>query len=163
MTKPARRSESSANVALLQEVWLLAFSTPDKPLNIPCGTKEEAYRMRMALYNAVRNAKKYPEDYPALFEAVDNCEVVVRSDDDTTIIVRRKALSPRMMALRQILVARGITLPEEQELVAGEKREVQASVERVMERLKADAPADLPFPPPVQPAISNPFFSRDKQ
>ena len=163
MTKPARRSESSANVALLQEVWLLAFSTPDKPLNIPCGTKEEAYRMRMALYNAVRNAKKYPEDYPALFEAVDNCEVVLRPDDITSVIVRRKALSPRMMALRQILTSRGIALPEEQKLVSGEKREVQASIERVMERLQADAPADLPFPSPAQPAISNPFFSRDKQ
>lgn len=161
-----RRSDSSANIALLQEVWLQAAQS-DSPMRIPCGEPTEAHRMRMALYNAARNAKKFPTEFPTLFEAVDACEVVFDAKDPTVVLVRRKELSPRMAAVKRLLEAQGITIQEEKLTLSPASKELEASMSRLNERLKElplkpsdptddDSPAD-------QPRIPNPFYSRDKR
>lgn len=161
-----RRSDSSANIALLQEVWLQAAKA-DEPMRIPCGEQTEAHRMRMALYNATRNAKKFPAEFPTLFEAVDACEVVFDSKDPTVVLVRRKELSPRMAAVKRLLEAQGITIKEEKLTLSPASKELEASMSRLNERLK-DLPIEPSDPPDEESAsgqsrIPNPFYSRDKQ
>ena len=164
----ARRSDSSANVALLQEVWRQGNASPDG-FRLPCGSKEDAFTMRQALYNAVRNAKKFPQDYPELSQAVTNCEVVHDPKDETTLIVRRKELSPRMLRVKQLLEARGIAV---EDALSGttQSREMAASAERMLKELSKPqsieepvvAPDGTPLSvPTAPPAISNPFFTRD--
>lgn len=162
-----RRSDSSANVALLQEVWRQGNASPDG-FRLPCGTKEDAFTMRQSLYNAVRNAKKFPQDYPELSQAVMNCEVVHDPKDETTLIVRRKELSPRMLRVKQLLEARGVAV---EDALSGttQSREMAASAERMLKELQgasADSPVVAPDGTPLSvpsapPAISNPFFTRD--
>lgn len=164
--KPAaRRSDSSANIALLQEVWRQGNNLPEG-FFLPCGTEADAFTMRQALYNAVRNAKKFPHDYPTLAPAVLNCEVVYKDGDKTTLHIRRKELSPRMLKVKQLLEASGV---EVEPALSGtaQSREMAASAERMLKELqeapviaKDGTPLSIPAAA-AAPAISNPFFTRD--
>lgn len=167
-SQPARRSDGSKNVALLQEVWRQAHISPE-PFRIPCGTEVEANRMRTALYNAVRNVKKFPADYPTMTGPVQDCEIVKDDTDPTVLIIRQKILSPRMQGLKQLLAARGVEIGEEALKGTAESREIQASMDRLVEQLSAE-PSAAPATPALQlvhpveaPAIPNPYFQRDKQ
>lgn len=166
-TKPdkTKRSDTSANVALCQEVWRQANTSPTG-IRIPCGTTAEAARMRTSLYNAMRNVKQRPADYPTLSDAALNCEIVPDTEDKTVLIVRRKELSPRMLALRQILQNQGVELPPTVLSGTPETREAQASIERLQARIAAEAPVEPtanPTPFEDQAHNLNPFFSRGKQ
>ena len=137
--------------------------------------------MRTSLYNSVRNVRLYPGEYPSLVDPVNECEVVKKDGDETTLLVRRKDLSPRMRALRQILEARGVGVEAERLRGTPETREMQESIRRIA-GLAESAPGvpGVPGTPGVQsnyptlpaashspaqpaPAVrpSNPFFTRE--
>ena len=166
-----RRSDGSANVAICQEVWRQAYGAAS-PIEIPCGSEKEANRMRTSLYNSVRNVRLYPGEYPSLVDPVNECEVVKKDGDETTLLVRRKDLSPRMRALRQILEARGVRVEAERLRGTPETREMQESIRRIAGLAEgATSVPSNPFMPPVAsrppappaPAArpSNPFFTRE--
>ena len=125
--------------------------------------------MRTSLYNSVRNVRLYPGEYPSLVDPVNECEVVKKDGDETTLLVRRKDLSPRMRALRQILEARGVGVEAERLRGTPETREMQESIRRIA-GLAESAPGvqSNPLMPPASsrtpaPAVrpSNPFFTRE--
>lgn len=166
-----RRSDGSANVAICQEVWRQAYGAAS-PIEIPCGSEKEANRMRTSLYNSVRNVRLYPGEYPSLVDPVNECEVVKKDGDETTLLVRRKDLSPRMRALRQILEARGVGVEAERLRGTPETREMQESIRRIAGLAEgAQGAQSNPLMPPVAshppappaPAVrpSNPFFTRE--
>lgn len=164
-SKPSRRADNSANVALMHEVWRQAYESPE-PFLVPCGTAGEANRMRTSLYNAVRNVKNYPEDYPTMVDPVNNCEIVKSVEDPTTLIIRRKELSPRMQMLRETLQARGVRIKAEALAGTPKQREMQASMDRLLQGLaagKAEAEAVEATIVPRMTETHNPFFTREKQ
>lgn len=125
--------------------------------------------MRTSLYNSVRNVRLYPGEYPSLVDPVNECEVVKKDGDETTLLVRRKDLSPRMRALRQILEARGVGVEAERLRGTPETREMQESIRRIAGLAEGAQGAQLnPLMPPASshppaPAVrpSNPFFTRE--
>lgn len=128
--------------------------------------------MRTSLYNSVRNVRLYPGEYPSLVDPVNECEVVKKDGDETTLLVRRKDLSPRMRALRQILEARGVGVEAERLRGTPETREMQESIRRIAGLAEGAQgaqsnplmpPASSHPPAPPAPAVrpSNPFFTRE--
>ena len=136
--------------------------------------------MRTSLYNSVRNVRLYPGEYPSLVDPVNECEVVKKDGDETTLLVRRKDLSPRMRALRQILEARGVGVKAERLRGTPETREMQESIRRIgglvegtvgrsgqsfPVRSECGTPTPVTSRPPAQPTPavrpSNPFFTRE--
>ena len=155
-----RRADSSANVAILHEVWKQAYASPEA-FELPCGTEGDANRMRTSLYNAVRNVKHYPEDYPTMVDAVNNCEIVKHETDPSRLIIR-KELSPRMLLLRKTLEARGVKIQDSALTGTPQQRELQASVEKMLKELGESDPAEATIVPRMT-ETRNPFFTRDKQ
>jgi hypothetical protein len=162
---PVRRSDNSANVALLQEVWRQAYQMSE-PLSLDFGSAGEANSMRTKLYNAVRNVKNFPEDYPDLVEAVNNLEIVKDDLQVGALILRRKELSPAMVKLRQVLASKGVKVEDASLQGTAKSRELNASMDRLLSQL-SDAsepqPVDIPAPTTQRPAGHNPFFNREQQ
>lgn len=161
---PAKRSDTSADIAMCHQLWKTANESP-VAISIPCGTTGEANRMRTTLYNSVRNVKNYPQDYPDLVGPVANCELVFSDDTKTTLLIRRKSLSPRMQALRQILERQGVKVGDEALAGTPDTRDAAASAQRLQSLLQAEGhssnfPPSAPQNPPDQSTINNPFFTR---
>lgn len=160
-TSTQRRADGSANAALLQAVWLKA-NERSEPICIPCGSKADRVRLRNQLYNAVRNAKKFPEQYPVLWEATQNCELVPDPHDETKLIVRRKALAPAMQGLRGVLSTLGVEIAEEDLAGTPQIREERAASSRLMTSFGLDiaSPPSPSTPEPTAPRVANPFYTR---
>ena len=168
----ARRADGSANIALIHEVWRQAHLA-EEPFRLPCGSVKEANSMRVKLYNAVRNVKKFPEDYPGMVAPVNDVEIVKDLQDESVLILRRKELSPLMVNLRKQLEAQGIVIADSALRGTPQTREIAASMDRLLGQLHEPAdsatsaavanPLNLEQsnpPPPPLPGGHNPFFSR---
>lgn len=171
----ARRADGSANIALIHEVWRQAHQA-EEPFRLPCGSVKEANSMRVKLYNAVRNVKKFPEDYPGMVAPVNEVEIVKDLQDESVLILRRKELSPLMVNLRKQLEAQGIVIADSALRGTPQTREIAASMDRLLGQLHEPAgsgpsttvatsasPLSLEqsnSPPPPLPGGHNPFFSR---
>ena len=171
----ARRADGSANIALIHEVWRQAHQA-EEPFRLPCGSVKEANSMRVKLYNAVRNVKKFPEDYPGMVAPVNDVEIVKDLQDESVLILRRKELSPLMVNLRKQLEAQGIVIADSALRGTPQTREIAASMDRLLGQLHEPAgsgreatsttsasPLSLEQsnpPPPPLPGGHNPFFSR---
>ena len=171
----ARRADGSANIALIHEVWRQAHLA-EEPFRLPCGSVKEANSMRVKLYNAVRNVKKFPEDYPGMVAPVNDVEIVKDLQDESVLILRRKELSPLMVNLRKQLEAQGIVIADSALRGTPKTREIAASMDRLLGQLHESAdsgreatsttvasplnPEQCNPPPPPLPGGHNPFFSR---
>jgi len=170
MTKsnPPRRSDNSANVALLQEVWRKAYQL-SSPLVLDFASPGEANSMRTKLYNAVRNVKNFPAEYPDLVEPVQNIEIVREEQNPGSLILRRKELSPPMLKLRQILASKGVKVEDASLQGTPKSRELSASIERLMTQAQTTPPEEVPKPELRAPQSTphtvghNPFFRREQQ
>ena len=175
----ARRADGSANIALIHEVWRQAHLA-EEPFRLPCGSVKEANSMRVKLYNAVRNVKKFPEDYPGMVAPVNDVEIVKDLQDESVLILRRKELSPLMVNLRKQLEAQGIVIADSALRGTPQTREIAASMDRLLGQLHEPAdsghsaavatsttvanplnPEQSNSPPPPLPGGHNPFFSRE--
>jgi len=67
--------------AFLQSIWLRAHSEPNG-VTVLYPTKNEAVRMRLKLYTAVRDVKADPFLDSALFEAASECEITIAPSGD---------------------------------------------------------------------------------
>jgi len=165
---PSRRADGSANIAIMHEVWRQAYLA-EEPFRLPCGSVKEANSMRVKLYNAVRNVKKFPEDYPGMVAPVSDVEIVKDLQDESVLILRRKELSPQMLELRRLLEGRGVVIADSALRGTPQTREIAASMDRLLEQMTREgaevevaSPEPAPHPSP-QPAIRNPFYTREQQ
>ena len=179
MTEKKRRSDSSANVLMLQEIWKKAMKL-EEGVRFETEGRKEAFALKAKFYNAVRNVKDFPDEYPGLYEAVMECEIVHEGEDNEVVVLRRKSLSPLMVSLRAQLEAQGIQIEDSAIRGTPKGKELQSSADRVLDRLlgqlhesAGSAPSatsttvanplsleqDNPPPPPL-PGGHNPFFSR---
>ena len=170
MTGKIRRAETSANVLMLQELWKGAFDST-KGIRIICKDGAEAFKLRTKLYNAVRNVKKFPGEYPELEEAVQEVEIVFEGEWKEVLVMRQKSLSPLMVNLRKQLEAQGVVIADSALRGTPQTREIAASMDRLLGQLHEPAdsapsaavasPTNLEQcnPPPL-PGGHNPFFSR---
>ena len=179
MTEKKRRSDSSANVLMLQEIWKKAMKL-EEGVKFETEGRKEAFALKAKFYNAVRNVKDFPDEYPGLYEAVMECEIVHEGEDNEVVVLRRKSLSPLMVSLRAQLEAQGIQIEDSAIRGTPKGKELQSSADRVLDRLlgqlheSADSatsatvatsanPVSLEQsnpPPPPLPGGHNPFFSR---
>ena len=179
MTEKKRRSDSSANVLMLQEIWKKAMKL-EEGVRFETEGRKEAFALKAKFYNAVRNVKDFPDEYPGLYEAVMECEIVHEGEDNEVVVLRRKSLSPLMVSLRAQLEAQGIQIEDSAIRGTPKGKELQSSADRVLDRLlgqlheSADSatsttvatsanPVNLEQsnpPPPPLPGGHNPFFSR---
>ena len=180
MTEKKRRSDSSANVLMLQEIWKKAMKL-EEGVRFETEGRKEAFALKAKFYNAVRNVKDFPDEYPGLYEAVMECEIVHEGEDNEVVVLRRKSLSPLMVSLRAQLEAQGIQIEDSAIRGTPKGKELQSSADRVLDRLlgqlheSADSttsttvatsanPVSLEqsnSPPPPLPGGHNPFFSRE--
>lgn len=138
MTGKIRRAETSANVLMLQELWKGAFDST-KGIRIICKDGAEAFKLRTKLYNAVRNAKKFPGEYPELEEAVQEVEIVFEGEWKEVLVMRQKSLSPLMVNLRKQLEAQGIVIADSALRGTPQTREIAASMDRLLGQLQEPA------------------------
>ena len=182
MTEKRRRSDSSANVLMLQEIWKKAMKL-EEGVRFETEGRKEAFALKAKFYNAVRNVKDFPDEYPGLYEAVMECEIVHEGEDNEVVVLRRKSLSPLMVSLRAQLEAQGIQIEDSAIRGTPKGKELQSSADRVLDRLlgqlqePAGSATSTPSttvatvasplnpeqgnsPPPPLPGGHNPFFSR---
>ena len=179
MTGKKRRSDSSANVLMLQEIWKKAMKL-EEGVRFETEGRKEAFALKAKFYNAVRNVKDFPDEYPGLYEAVMECEIVHEGEDNEVVVLRRKSLSPLMVSLRAQLEAQGIQIEDSAIRGTPKGKELQSSADRVLDRLlgqlhesEGSAPSTTVAtsanpvsleqsnpPPPPLPGGHNPFFSR---
>ena len=181
MTEKKRRSDSSANVLMLQEIWKKAMKL-EEGVRFETEGRKEAFALKAKFYNAVRNVKDFPDEYPGLYEAVMECEIVHEGEDNEVVVLRRKSLSPLMVSLRAQLEAQGIQIEDSAIRGTPKGKELQSSADRVLDRLLGQlhesagsgreatsttsttvaSPLNLGqgSPPPL-PGGHNPFFSRE--
>lgn len=179
MTEKKRRSDSSANVLMLQEIWKKAMKL-EEGVRFETEGRKEAFALKAKFYNAVRNVKDFPDEYPGLYEAVMECEIVHEGEDNEVVVLRRKSLSPLMVSLRAQLEAQGIQIEDSAIRGTPKGKELQSSADRVLDRLlgqlhesAGSAPSTTVAtsanpvsleqsnpPPPPLPGGHNPFFSR---
>ena len=179
MTEKKRRSDSSANVLMLQEIWKKAMKL-EEGVRFETEGRKEAFALKAKFYNAVRNVKDFPDEYPGLYEAVMECEIVHEGEDNEVVVLRRKSLSPLMVSLRAQLEAQGIQIEDSAIRGTPKGKELQSSADRVLDRLlgqlhesagsapsTSSATVASPLnpeqgnpPPPPLPGGHNPFFSR---
>ena len=179
MTEKKRRSDSSANVLMLQEIWKKAMKL-EEGVRFETEGRKEAFALKAKFYNAVRNVKDFPDEYPGLYEAVMECEIVHEGEDNEVVVLRRKSLSPLMVSLRAQLEAQGIQIEDSAIRGTPKGKELQSSADRVLDRLlgqlqePAGSATSTPSttvasplnpeqgnpPPPPLPGGHNPFFSR---
>ena len=179
MTEKKRRSDSSANVLMLQEIWKKAMKL-EEGVRFETEGRKEAFALKAKFYNAVRNVKDFPDEYPGLYEAVMECEIVHEGEDNEVVVLRRKSLSPLMVSLRAQLEAQGIQIEDSAIRGTPKGKELQSSADRVLDRLlgqlhesAGSAPSTTSTtvasplsleqgnpPPPPLPGGHNPFFSR---
>lgn len=179
MTEKKRRSDSSANVLMLQEIWKKAMKL-EEGVRFETEGRKEAFALKAKFYNAVRNVKDFPDEYPGLYEAVMECEIVHEGEDNEVVVLRRKSLSPLMVSLRAQLEAQGIQIEDSAIRGTPKGKELQSSADRVLDRLlgqlhesAGSAPSTTVAtsanpvsleqcnPPPLPlPGGHNPFFSR---
>ncbi len=179
MTEKKRRSDSSANVLMLQEIWKKAMKL-EEGVRFETEGRKEAFALKAKFYNAVRNVKDFPDEYPGLYEAVMECEIVHEGEDNEVVVLRRKSLSPLMVSLRAQLEAQGIQIEDSAIRGTPKGKELQSSADRVLDRLLGQlhepagsapsttvatvaSPLNLEQsnpPPPPLPGGHNPFFSR---
>ena len=180
MTEKKRRSDSSANVLMLQEIWKKAMKL-EEGVRFETEGRKEAFALKAKFYNAVRNVKDFPDEYPGLYEAVMECEIVHEGEDNEVVVLRRKSLSPLMVSLRAQLEAQGIQIEDSAIRGTPKGKELQSSADRVLDRLlgqlhesAGSAPSTTVAtsanpvsleqsnsPPPPLPGGHNPFFSRE--
>ena len=179
MMEKKRRSDSSANVLMLQEIWKKAMKL-EEGVRFETEGRKEAFALKAKFYNAVRNVKDFPDEYPGLYEAVMECEIVHEGEDNEVVVLRRKSLSPLMVSLRAQLEAQGIQIEDSAIRGTPKGKELQSSADRVLDRLlgqlhesAGSAPSATSTtvasplnmgqsnpPPPPLPGGHNPFFSR---
>ena len=179
MTEKKRRSDSSANVLMLQEIWKKAMKL-EEGVRFETEGRKEAFALKAKFYNAVRNVKDFPDEYPGLYEAVMECEIVHEGEDNEVVVLRRKSLSPLMVSLRAQLEAQGIQIEDSAIRGTPKGKELQSSADRVLDRLLGQLhesagsttsttsttvasplnPEQGNPPPPPLPGGHNPFFSR---
>ena len=179
MMEKKRRSDSSANVLMLQEIWKKAMKL-EEGVRFETEGRKEAFALKAKFYNAVRNVKDFPDEYPGLYEAVMECEIVHEGEDNEVVVLRRKSLSPLMVSLRAQLEAQGIQIEDSAIRGTPKGKELQSSADRVLDRLlgqlhesAGSAPSaasttvasplnlEQSNPPPPLPGGHNPFFSRE--
>ena len=179
MMEKKRRSDSSANVLMLQEIWKKAMKL-EEGVRFETEGRKEAFALKAKFYNAVRNVKDFPDEYPGLYEAVMECEIVHEGEDNEVVVLRRKSLSPLMVSLRAQLEAQGIQIEDSAIRGTPKGKELQSSADRVLDRLLGQLhesagsgreatsttvasplnPEQGNPPPPPLPGGHNPFFSR---
>lgn len=178
-----RRSDASADSIMLQQLWIKVLQGK-LSLNLDFKTSGEAMSMRMRLYNATRNAVAHPDEFPLLAQAREECEAAIEKARPKTIILRHKSKAPIMDAVRAALQSVGID-PEDVSYLSPHQRELEASEQRVMQRMEKEkfeamqsssTPSGATQPlldrqmgpvissdgQPLAHITSNPFYSRDK-
>ena len=179
MTEKKRLADSSANVLMLQEIWKKAMKL-EEGVRFETEGRNEAFALKAKFYNAVRNVKDFPDEYPGLYEAVMECEIVHEGEDNEVVVLRRKSLSPLMVSLRAQLEAQGIQIEDSAIRGTPTGKELQSSADRGVDRLlgqlheSADSansttvatsanPVSLEQskpPPPPLPGGHKPYFTR---
>lgn len=137
-SKPRLRAESSSQVVEMQALWMASAKSP-KRIELNFSTERDAITFRNKLYNAVRNARKDPGNYPALYDATIDCSVELRG---THLTIGRRELTPTMLALAAQLEAQGVDL--KQELKHPLKREEEELGNRLMQQYGQGAMAPAP-------------------
>lgn len=137
--KPRLRAESSSQVVEMQALWI-ASSKAEKRIVLDFPTPRDAITFRNKLYNAVRNARKDPGSYPALYSATLDCSVELR---EAQLTIGRRELTPTMLALAKQLQEQGVDLL--QELKHPLKREEEELGNRLLEQYSSGVEA-----PPVR-------------
>lgn len=164
--KDKRRSENSPDVRLMQETWKTVWMQGEGEggLELDCGTVEEARRLRSKLYNATANARRFPDDYPELSQAIAEVELVLDNARPGILVIRKKMLSPMMKSLRGVLEARGVVVEEQTLKQSPRKAEEAAMFARlagVASTLEEPEPvavlSPLDIPPPAKKR-GNPFY-----
>lgn len=164
-----KRAEGPA-VIKMQALLKAAYASPHR-IELTYPTKGEAIRFRAGLYNAMRNVKAYPEDYPELYEVVTSVSVELL-DNPVRLSIGRYELSSGITDLDRQLAAQGVDLSAYMKPAA--KVESDSSVARVIANLGAtdgrtpqsiaqrNEPPASPAPP-TPPAVSppaNPYYRR---
>ena len=149
---------------LLCSVWRKA-NAAKAGITIPCATQAEAARVRFALYNAVKFARRPGATVDnELAEAIENCSVSLK-EDRVTLVVGRKWETGTMGRVMAALAAAPATplevaaaadidalLPK----VLTEDKALQESAARLYQKLAAEGLVDPALPPPT-----NPYYQRD--
>lgn len=164
-----KRAEGPA-VIKMQALLKAAYDSPRR-IELEYATKGEAIRFRAGLYNAMRNVKAYPEDYPELYEVVTSVSVELL-DNPVRLSIGRYELSSGITDLDRQLAAQGVDLSAYMKPAA--KVESDSSVARVMATL--GGPVTGPgqasgnttqltkaLPDPTPPTVSpppNPYYRR---
>lgn len=112
----------------LQALWLKAGKSPES-LALPCGTRKEALRIRLALYRAVEHVRKNPEVDRELAEAVANCSISFDEKEEGTIWIGKGHASTK---IGELLAKVGIT---EADVKSKEERDLEAAQKRFQERI----------------------------
>ena len=92
----------SKEVLFMQGIWKQALRAGDKGLLIEFKTKGGALRARMALYNAVREAKQKMSDDPELNRAAEEIEITFADAEHTSLHLRPKRISDMMQGLMAV-------------------------------------------------------------
>lgn len=138
-----------AEIDVLQNVWRKALGKPEG-VTIPCKTRGEAIRLRMALYRVAKAARQPGASVDdKLRQAVVECGIGLSGPDNATLTVANKANS---QMIQSVLAALG-----EVDNKSAEDLLIQESQVRLLQKL-AEPPAGTA---PDQPAVrSTPYYTR---
>jgi len=136
-------------IDVLQNVWRKALDQP-QGITIPCKSKGEAIRLRMALYRVAKAARQADASVDGkLRQAVMECGVSLSGADGATVTVANKANSQMMQSVLAVL--------GQVEDKSAEDLMIQESQDKLLQKLaglEPDAPAE-------QPATrSTPYYTR---
>lgn len=99
--------------SFLQSIWRRAYAEP-AGLSITYTSKNDAIRMRLKLYRAVREVKATPFNDPLLYESATDCEITIheREDGRSVLTIARSMNNPLLQqAMAQLGMPAEATSP----------------------------------------------------
>lgn len=165
MTERPKSPRAEGPAMLKLQAILKSAYNDDKRYEFECGSRAEAMRLRARFYNAMRNAKDFPEQFPEMAQVLDHVGIELR---ETKLSVGRHELSKLDDLLDAQLRAQGVDIKPY--MVNARVAEVEASATRIAERLAAEGLRDGAGS--VNPAIDpdgllskvykpNPYYRRE--
>jgi hypothetical protein len=146
--------ELSKRTAIYQALWKKAAQKPEgQCIEIPCNTANDAMKIRLDMYNAVKAARHNPHFDPELFDATQNCSVWYKGEDKRIVCVGRRKINPGLMAA---LAAEGIDISDLQPSPqTEEEKAAQDSLERLKQRQATQDDGHAPL------TRKNPYYDRN--
>lgn len=126
-----RKREHSNPDPELQSVWRAALREPEG-FELVCGDKNEAVRLRFALYNSVRDIRGQPHSEHVdleLWEAVQACSISIEGEERNVLRVQNRKFSTLKLIVQQALAAKGVVAK------AQDADAIEGSAARLMARL----------------------------